>query len=214
MMSERALRRLLVLLGLAIAASLVGFLVLPADIRAPVHFGPDGEPDRYGGRAELLLALPALLAVFSVLGAFTRRHPGLRTSAVALDAILVSAGVLMVVLHGALLLLAGGLPVPVPALVRVGLALLFVVIGNVMPKTRTNLLVGVRTPWTLRSAHSWRRTHVLASRAFVALGLLLLGLSVAWPARYAAGLVSGLLVLVLGLFVASWHFARQDSAVG
>ncbi len=209
-MSSRALRALGAFLAVALVASLVGALVLPADLQAPVHFGPDGTPDRYGGRAEVLLACPALLAFFLGIGTWTRRRPELEASGTALDASLVSGGLLLVVLHGAILLLAGGVPVPLPALVRVGLSLLFIVIGNVMPKTRTNHLVGVRTPWTLRSAHSWRRTHVLASRLFVGLGLVLLVLALAWPARFAAGLLAGLPVVVVALFVASWHFARHE----
>lgn len=211
-MSDGALRWLGSFFVLAAAASLVGFAVLPADLRAPVHFGWDGEPDRFGGRAEVLLTLPALLALFTAVGAWARGRVELRASRSALDASLLGAGMLGLLIHGSLLLLAGGAAVPVPSLARLGIALLFVVIGNVLPKTRTNYVVGVRTPWTLRSEYSWRRTHLLASRLFVALGLLLLALALAWQARFAAGLLAGLSVIVVAAWVASWHFAREDPA--
>ncbi|MEW5931420.1 MAG: SdpI family protein [Gemmatimonadota bacterium] len=53
------------------------------------------------------------------------------------------------------------------------LGLLFVALGNYLPRVRPNWFVGVRTPWTLSSDAVWRDTHRLAGWTFVAAGLLL-----------------------------------------
>ena len=54
-------------------------------------------------------------------------------------------------------------------------SLLFVFLGNMMPKFRQNFFCGFKTPWTLSSETVWVKTHRLGGRAFVAAGLVGLG---------------------------------------
>ena len=63
----------------------------------------------------------------------------------------------------------------------VGTGVVFVVIGNYLPKVRPNYMMGIRTPWTLTSDLSWDRTHRLGGRLFVLEGIvfILLGLRAA-----------------------------------
>ena len=67
----------------------------------------------------------------------------------------------------------------VPALVGV----LFVVIGNVMPRMRPNWWFGVRTPWTLSNDRVWARTHRLAGFSMTAAGLVMIASAFVLPAR-------------------------------
>jgi len=53
------------------------------------------------------------------------------------------------------------------------IALFFIILGNYLPKTRPNWFIGVRTPWSLSSATSWRRTHHFAGLLFMFMGLIL-----------------------------------------
>jgi len=39
--------------------------------------------------------------------------------------------------------------------------LLFVFLGNMMPKFKSNFFVGIRTPWTLSNTEVWNKTHRL-----------------------------------------------------
>lgn len=55
------------------------------------------------------------------------------------------------------------------------LGLLFIVLGNYLPRFPRNFFVGIRTPWTLASESVWRRTHRLGGRLFMAAGFLALG---------------------------------------
>jgi uncharacterized membrane protein len=60
---------------------------------------------------------------------------------------------------------------------------LLLVLGNVLPRVRSNWWMGVRTPWTLSSERVWRSTHRLAGRTFVLGGLIVLAgllLPAAW----------------------------------
>ena len=50
--------------------------------------------------------------------------------------------------------------------------LLFLVVGNYMPKIRQNHTMGIRVKWTLASEENWNATHRFAGKIWVAAGLL------------------------------------------
>jgi hypothetical protein len=52
-----------------------------------------------------------------------------------------------------------GYTVRIDRLMRLGIGLLFVVIGNYLTRVEPNWFVGIRTPWTLSSDKVWRKTH-------------------------------------------------------
>ncbi len=62
--------------------------------------------------------------------------------------------------------------VNVPMIVCIFCSVLFILLGNMMPKFRQNFFCGVKTPWTLSSEKVWTRTHRLAGRMMFAAGLI------------------------------------------
>lgn len=54
----------------------------------------------------------------------------------------------------------------------IALGLLFVVLGNYMPKVPQNWFLGIRTPWTISSEVIWKKTHILGGWLFTLAGLL------------------------------------------
>ena len=53
------------------------------------------------------------------------------------------------------------------------LGLLFAVLGNYFQTVRPNYFIGIRTPWTLESEHTWKKTHRLGGRMWMAGGVLI-----------------------------------------
>ena len=53
------------------------------------------------------------------------------------------------------------------------LGVLFIAIGNYMPKTRRNYTVGIRLPWTLDNDDNWIKTHRLAGKIWVIGGIII-----------------------------------------
>lgn len=49
--------------------------------------------------------------------------------------------------------------------------LLFIVLGNYLPRVKPNFTFGIRTPWTLASEEVWRRTHRASGPAFIIAGI-------------------------------------------
>ena len=78
----------------------------------------------------------------------------------------------MTAIHVLMLGVSLGWPVNITTVVLVGLGLLFVVVGNVLPRARSNFVFGIRTPWTLSSDAVWARTNRVGGYTMVAAGLL------------------------------------------
>ncbi|NOY57164.1 MAG: DUF1648 domain-containing protein [Actinobacteria bacterium] len=151
---------------------------LPAGAQIPVHFGPDGTPDRYGGRFEGLYLMPlvtmGVAALFAVLPRIEPRRTNLLQSGKAFLAIWAVLLLFLGGIHAAIVFTAVGRTVNVSFIAFGLVGVMFVVIGNFLPKVKSNFLMGVRTPWTLTSDLSWNKTHRLAGKLFMAVGALML----------------------------------------
>ena len=89
------------------------------------------------------------------------------------------------------------------------LGLIFVMMGNYMPKLKVNHTVGIRLSWTLQSEDNWHKTHRLAGKLWVLGGLILLleaGIQFAVP--YVMGIV--ILTIVLIPILYSYQLSRED----
>jgi len=92
----------------------------------------------------------------------------------AFEGIIITTMLFMLGLHAVILRAALGYPVAIERVVPLGMGVLFIVIGNLLPRARPNWFVGIRTPWTLSSDRVWENTHRFGGRVFVASGLLIL----------------------------------------
>lgn len=67
-----------------------------------------------------------------------------------------------------------------PGLLQVGrvvcamIAVLFILLGNLMPKFKSNFFTGMKTPWALSSENVWNKTQRLGGRLFFFGGLVIL----------------------------------------
>ena len=204
-----------VAIGLIVVAAGVGVIVAGPLELMPVHYGLDGEADRWGGRGEVggLIALMGALIILVAGGnglAAGRtddpaRRRALRTaqlvSLIALLGVALFAGGASL---GGVVSIAGGLPMA-------GLSLILLAAGALLGRVGPNPFVGLRTPWTYKSRLAWDRSNRLAGRLLFMLGLF--GLAASAVAPQPAGLMilgSGLLVAVLWSVVESWRVWRTD----
>ncbi len=75
--------------------------------------------------------------------------------------------------------------------------LLFIVIGNYLPKTKQNHFMGIRVRWTLENEANWYATHRFAGKLWVLSGLLCI-LCAALPEE--AGLCIFFVILMIACF--------------
>lgn len=62
--------------------------------------------------------------------------------------------------------------IDVVTVVCVMCSVLFMMIGNMMPKFRQNFFCGIRTPWVLCDERVWTKTHRLGGRLYVGAGVI------------------------------------------
>ena len=198
--------RPLILLSALVALGLGGIAALalsrlPAGVHLPVHWNADGQPNGFAP-AGTALFMPVIVTV--VMSALLACLPGIEPLQRGLEE---SAPLLIHSWLGLLLILilvefgiaapAFGLTMP-PMLFLVGVGLLFLVIGNALPKSRPGFFVGIRTPWTLIDRDNWIATHRFGSRTMMGSGILIL-LAALLPLR--GGQRTGVILLATAVAV-------------
>jgi len=169
-----ALASILVVVSMA-AAGVISGIMLPEGARLPIHWGMDGEPDRFADKW-IALMLPSVIIgavalLFYALPSIEPRKEGLARSTG-----LYLWGWLAVLLMGAVIQLSllsegFGWGIAVDHLIVGALGVMLVLIGNQLGKSRPMYLIGVRTPWTLASEEVWIKTHRLCGKLMVPGGL-------------------------------------------
>jgi len=153
------------------AFALAAYPRLPA--RVPIHWNLRGEVDGWGGRGAAFLFPAIALGIAGMMAVLPRIDPRKANWEKFADEtrVIVSMLVLFMAWIEAVTLGAGlGWNVDVGRATLVGVGALFAVMGNYLPRIRSNWFLGIRTPWTLASDRVWRETHRLAGRTFVAGG--------------------------------------------
>lgn len=82
--------------------------------------------------------------------------------------------IFFLILHVFILGAALGYNIPIEKVIPLSVGFLFIVIGNYLPKTKSNYFIGIKTPWTLSSDYSWKKTHRLGGKSFVIAGILMI----------------------------------------
>lgn len=195
--------------------SAYGWLHVPADQRIPVHWGVNGQPDRYGSKFEGLLSIPLvscfLLALFLAIPWLEPRRLNLERSQKAYKAITIALFLFMLIIQGMMVFSALGHRFDITHIVPTGVGLLFLLIGNYMGKMRSNFFMGIRTPWTLSSDLSWNKTHRLGGKLFAGFGVLMMILPWLVGGSVLFGvLISSIAIVVLVPIVYSYVVWKSD----
>jgi len=145
--------------------------------QVPSHFSFDGTPDAYVSKSSfILMELGLVLFMYVLLTFLPRIDPFWKKIQSKYNVLLLFRDIIMLFmlfLFIATLYSArsGRLNMD---LFGLGIGLLFILLGNYLPRLPRNFFVGVRTPWTLASEVVWRKTHIVSGWLFVAGGVLII----------------------------------------
>src|SRR5699024_6732711 len=82
--------------------------------------------------------------------------------------------VVSLIVNGMVFLTALQIEVNVSIAVSALVGIIFIIIGNYLPKLQQNYTAGIKLPWTLNSTENWNRTHRLGGKTFIISGILLI----------------------------------------
>lgn len=205
---------LLILLPMLVGLSM--WKVLPEQL--PMHWNAAGEIDGWGSRLMVVCGEPLFLLVIHwicVLACFIDpKNKGQSRKALGLvlwicPALSLVAGfmTLSAALDMALL--------RVDKLMLVFVGLLFIILGNYLPKCKQNYTIGIKVAWALDDEENWNATHRFAAKLWVACGIILVLLAFLPWAELAFGLSIALIIItVLASVLYSYLYYRKHQGNG
>lgn len=159
---------------LPIVTGLLMWNVLPESIIT--HWNAKGEADGFSSKAfaifvpTLILFLAHLLCLVATM--LDKRNKEQSNKVFGMVFWILPLTSLLV--NGAMYGVALGFDFDIDIIVRILLAVMFLVFGNYMPKCKPNSTIGVKVVWTLKNEENWNKTHRFTGRLWVIGGLFLL----------------------------------------
>ena len=123
----------------------------------PVHWGIKGNVDRLATKAEGIFIMPCLCAII--------HHKPILVSIWIVPLITILINVLIYIIA-----LGGKVSMTMAVFFIIGV--MFIGLGNYMPKLKQNYTIGIKVPWTLNSEENWNMTHRMAGKLYVVAGVI------------------------------------------
>ena len=177
--------------------SLITLFFLPEEI--PAHYGANFTVDRYGSKYEILI-FPIEILIMSLIfllpGIFMKNETNKRlTLNIGLALILVFNAleyyILFIQANNVTNINSGVFKIERILLLVFGV--LFVFIGNLMPLSRRNSFVGLRTRWSMTNDTVWKKCQLFGGVSLIILGIILMVIAFVYP---NIPLMIGLLIIV------------------
>ena len=139
----------------------------------PPHFGPTGQADGWSGRPMAVFGIPAImLAVHWALMLLTRLDKrNIQGNEKVMKIVMAVIPALSLILSFTIYGSALGYEFRITKLMFVFMGLLFIGLGNYLPKCRQNATLGIKLPWTLYNEENWNRTHRFAGKVWMIGGI-------------------------------------------
>lgn len=164
------------IIALTIVVWAIAYPKLPAEV--PTHWGFNGEVNGYSSKLNAMLTQIGIMVLlyFSVtfLPKIDPRRKNYKYFSSSYTMIYNSLLVLFFGLNLFVILYALGYDIPMSSFGTVFVGIIFIVLGNILQRVRSNFFLGLRTPWTLSNDEVWRKTHRMGGRLFFVSGIILL----------------------------------------
>ena len=159
---------------LPIVAGLLLWDKLPEQLA--IHFNAANEPDNFAPKAVAVVGMPVFIAAIHLVCLFVTANDPKKQNITGV------MKTLMLWICPFISWLCAGMTMGyalesvrnIGTVVCVFLGILFMVIGNYLPKCLPSYTVGIKLPWTLHDEGNWRYTHRIGGFCFTAAGLIVL----------------------------------------
>lgn len=173
------------------------------------HFDMAGTPNGWSSKWFAVIGIPAVLAVVNVLCTILtetdpRRH---KYPEKMMKLVYWICPVVSWICAGLTISYELGIEfAAMPKFASLLMGVMFVVIGNYLPKVKQNYYMGIKLPWTYSDEENWNRTHRMAGKLWVVGGIILL-------LNFFLGItgleIAILLIMIVAPTVYSWAFSRK-----
>lgn len=154
---------------------IIGLLLwnkLPAEIAT--HFGANGQPDDWSSKEFAVFGLPLFLLVIHLICSMcTSADP--KYSHISDKIMKLVLWICPFVSLFCAVAIYGYTFYPKLNISTIGcvfVGIIFIIVGNYLPKCRQNYTVGIKIPWTLHDEENWNHTHRMAGWLWILGGLI------------------------------------------
>lgn len=152
----------------------------------PMHYNASGAVDRYGSKYENFIFPAIILLMYAIYSVYAKVYTkfstnsvekiknNVRITTIIVTTIIAAFNIFQLIF----LILAISKPDSttftdnVPFIINTVMALLLIIAGNFLPKTKRNSFIGVKTSWTESSDLAWYESNRAGGIAFVVTGIL------------------------------------------
>ena len=139
------------------------------------HFNANNEPDQYSSKAFAVFGLPFIMLFFHFICLLATKADPKRKNLTDKNLVIVmwitpAISLLMSVLTCGYTLNSS---IRIGTVVILFMGILFIIIGNYMPKVKQNYSLGIKIPPTLHDKENWYKTHRFAGKIWVLGGVII-----------------------------------------
>lgn len=179
----------------------------------PIHWNAAGEADSYGSKWFVLLFAALPFITVGLMRFIPKIDPKRENYEKHMDVYVISTvlvAMLLTIVGWAVVLSAENASFPMEQIIPGLMGVIFVIIGNYMPRIRHNYSFGIRTSWTLASETVWKKTHRVGGICFMVFGAVMI-LQAVFPSAILAALSMALVIgSVIWLTVYSWYLWKKE----
>lgn len=139
------------------------------------HWGANGEPNGWSHKFTGAIVFPGILVILNLIIApllrIDPRYKNMDKKASALIQWIIP--IVSIFASGSTLAYALGYEVKVQLIGPLFMGMLFILIGNYLPKMHSSYTVGIKLPWTLADEEVWNKTHHMAGFLWVGCGFFI-----------------------------------------
>ena len=184
--------------------------------RLPTHFGVDGAADGWSGKGFAVFGLPLMMLFFHIVIFFATRldkqNRGHNEKVMNLVGLIFP--VMSIVNSVIIYAQAMELELNLSMVLFPMLGLLFIAVGNWLPKIKQNSTLGIKIKWTLYNEENWNRTHRFAGFVWVIGGVIFCLMGFVAEKALLFLLPIQIILLAVVPMVYSWNLARKQKQAG
>ena len=204
--------------SVAILLPILAGLILWNDLpeQMTTHWGADGNADGWSSRTFAVLGLPLiLLALHWVCIFITSKDPKNKgQNKKVFGMVLWICPIVSIFASGITYAAALGKEFNMDIIGLLLIGLMFVVIGNYLPKCKQNYTIGIKVKWTLANEENWNATHRFGGKVWVIGGLLLMACVFLPEALIPWVLMIALTIMAAIPIVYSYAYYKKQVAAG
>ena len=150
--------------------------------RIPTHWGIDGKVDGYGSKNTIWLFFGIMVGINFLMILISKIDPkadNYKRFGRAFDIFRAAMTIFFAIILGVTLIVSqGNNNIDMGKIIPIMVGVLFIVIGNYMPKFKQNYTMGIKTPWTLANENVWNKTHRVSGQLWMIGGIIFVILSI------------------------------------